>query len=100
MTIRCWLKSSPRFALGSTPWGAYPGATLTNIQSGRGFVHNTSMIERIEKTICRYPVTGFPKLPYFPTHKTSHTVGRRLAAFEPTQSWLKLPGVVAAAIRG
>ena len=87
------------FALGSTPWGAYPGATLTNIQSGRGFVHNTSMIERIEKTICRYPVTGFPKLPYFPTHKTSHTVGRRLAAFEPSQSWLKLPGVVAAAIR-
>lgn len=87
------------FALGSTPWGAYPGATLTNIQSGRGFVHNTSMIEKIEKTICRYPVTGFPKLPYFPTHRTSHTVGRKLCAFEPSQSWLKLPGVVAAAMR-
>jgi aldehyde dehydrogenase (NAD(P)+) len=87
------------FALGSTPWGAYPGATLTNIQSGKGFVHNTSMLERVEKTVCRYPVTGFPKLPYFPTHKTSHVVGRKLVAFEPSQSWLKLPGIVTAALR-
>ena len=87
------------FALGSTPWGAYPGATLTNIQSGRGFVHNTSMVEKIEKTICRYPVTGFPKLPYFPTHRSSHLLGRKLVGFEPSQSWFKLPGVVASAMR-
>jgi aldehyde dehydrogenase (NAD(P)+) len=87
------------FALGATPWGAYPGATLTNIQSGRGWVHNTSMLEKVEKVVCRYPITGFPKLPYFPTHRSAHTLGRKLTAFEPGQSWLKLPGVVATAIR-
>ena len=88
------------FVLGTAPWGAHPGSTLTNIQSGRGFVHNTSMIEKIEKCICRYPVTGFPKLPYFPTHKSAHVLGRKLVAFEPSQSWLKLPGIVASALQG
>jgi aldehyde dehydrogenase family protein len=88
------------FVLGGTPWGAHPGSTLTNIQSGRGFVHNTSMLERVEKCICRYPVTGFPKLPYFPTHKNAHVLGKKLAAFEPSQSWLQLPGIVGAALKG
>ena len=88
------------FVLGTTSWGAYPGSTLTNIQSGRGFVHNNSMIDRNEKCICRYPVTGFPKLPYFPTHKNAHVVARKLVEFEPSQSWLKLPGIVGAALKG
>jgi aldehyde dehydrogenase (NAD(P)+) len=88
------------FVLGTTPWGAYPGATLTNIQSGRGFVHNTSMLEKVEKCVCRYPVTGFPKLPYFPTHRNAHVLGKKLAAFEPSQSWAALPGIVGAALRG
>jgi hypothetical protein len=90
------------FVLGGTPWGAHPGSTLTNIQSGRGFVHNTSILEKIEKCVCRYPVTGFPnpKLPYFPTHKNAHVLGRKLAAFEPSQSWLQLPGIVGSAMKG
>jgi hypothetical protein len=88
------------FVLGGTPWGAYPGATLTNIQSGRGFVHNTSMLEKIEKCVCRYPVTGFPKLPYFPTHKNAHVLGAKLSAFEPSQSWAQLPGIVGSALKG
>jgi aldehyde dehydrogenase (NAD(P)+) len=88
------------FVLGTTSWGAYPGSTLTNIQSGRGFVHNTSMVDHIEKCICRYPVTGFPKLPYFPTHRNAHVLGKKLVEFEPSQSWLKLPGIVGAALKG
>lgn len=90
------------FVLGTTPWGAYPGATLTNIQSGRGFVHNTSMLEKVEKAVVRYPVTGFPnpKLPYFPTHKNAHNLGHKLTEFEPSQSWGKFPAVVAAALKG
>ena len=88
------------FALGTTPWGAYPGATLTNIQSGRGFVHNTLMIEDIEKCVLRYPATAFPKPPYFPTHKTAHVLGRRVTFFEEAPSLLKLPAVVVAALGG
>lgn len=88
------------FVLGTTPWGAYPGSTLTNIQSGKGFVHNTSMIEHIEKCVVRYPVTGFPKLPYFPTHKTGAALSRRVTFLEEDSSWLRFPGILAAGLRG
>jgi aldehyde dehydrogenase (NAD(P)+) len=88
------------FALGTTPWGAHPGSTLADIQSGRGWVHNTSMIERIEKSVVRHPLTASPKPPYFPSHRTSHVVGRRATFFEERQSWLRLPGLVAAGLRG
>jgi aldehyde dehydrogenase (NAD(P)+) len=88
------------FAFGTTPWGAFPGATLGEIQSGRGFVHNTRMIEGIEKCVLRHPAVTFPKPPYFPTHRTGHTLGRRLTALESGGGWASVPGVVAAAVRG
>ena len=88
------------FALGATPWGAYPGSTLADIKSGRGFVHNTSMLENIEKCVLRYPTTAFPKPPYFSTHKTANTLGRRVTLFEDHPSFLGLPGIIAAALRG
>ncbi|MBS2023141.1 MAG: aldehyde dehydrogenase, partial [Deltaproteobacteria bacterium] len=88
------------FALGNTPWGAYPGSTLTNIQSGRGFVHNTSMFERIEKCVIRHPAIGFPKPPHFSSHRTANVLGRRLTYMEEDSSWLHLPGIIAAALRG
>jgi hypothetical protein len=46
------------------PWGAYPGSTPEDIQSGSGFVHNTSMLEGVEKTVLRAPLTTFPKPAY------------------------------------
>ena len=88
------------FTAGTTPWGAHPGATLANIQSGRGWVHNTFMLEQVEKVVVRYPVTGFPKPPYFPTHKTTHVLGRRVTFLEENASWLKFPGVVMAGLGG
>jgi aldehyde dehydrogenase (NAD(P)+) len=81
------------------PWGAYPGAPLTDIQSGRGFVHNTRMLEHVEKLVMRGPAWSALKLPYFPSHRTAHVLGRRLAELETDGSWLRLPGLVAAAAR-
>ncbi|MGH7535608.1 MAG: aldehyde dehydrogenase family protein, partial [Gemmatimonadales bacterium] len=37
------------FAFGTPPWGAHPGSTQSDIQSGTGWVHNTPMLEGIEK---------------------------------------------------
>ena len=37
------------YALGSTTWGAYPGHTLNDIQSGIGVVHNTFMFDKPQK---------------------------------------------------
>jgi len=88
------------FGLANPPWGAYPGSTPQDIQSGQGWVHNTAMLEGIEKVVARFPFMSFPKLPYFPSHRTVNVMMRRFTALEENGSWLKLPGVVAAAIRG
>ncbi|HXN00741.1 MAG TPA: aldehyde dehydrogenase, partial [Candidatus Dormibacteraeota bacterium] len=87
------------FALG-TPWGGHPTSTATDIQSGHGFVHNVAMLEGVEKTVVRHPLTVFPKPAHFPSHRTADRVGRRLVAREETGGALELLQVVAAAVRG
>jgi acyl-CoA reductase-like NAD-dependent aldehyde dehydrogenase len=87
------------YASGTGPWGAYPGSPLTDIQSGRGFVHNTRMLEKVEKLVLRGPASSPLKLPYFPTHRSAHLLGRRLSTLEVDGSWAKLPGVIGAALR-
>ena len=88
------------FGLGSAPWGGAPDAPLTDIQSGRGWVHNTFMLEDIEKCVARAPITMFPKPVWFPGHKSVHEIGRRLVNLERTGSWLGFPGVALNALRG
>ncbi len=97
VSVNCW--AGYGFGFGTSPWGAYPGSPLTDIQSGRGFVHNALMLERVEKTVVRHPAVTFPKPPYFPSHRTAHTLGRALTAFE-ARGLSALPRVVAAAVRG
>ena len=88
------------FAIGSAPWGAFPGHTLEDIGSGVGFVHNTSMLEGIEKCVMRQPAWNMPKPVYFPSHRTAHLVGRRLVGLESGGGWGAVPGVAAAAVLG
>jgi hypothetical protein len=88
------------YALGTTPWGGHPSATLANVQSGLGWVHNTVMLEAIEKCVIRAPLKPMPKQIYFPSHKTLDQVGRRLVDFEGAPSWLKVPGLAVAALSG
>ncbi len=98
ITVNSW--TGLLFAFGTPPWGAYPGSTPANIQSGTGWVHNTSMLENVEKAVLRHPLTIVPKPATFPTHRTAHTVLRRLTSLERDASWARVPGVVAAAMRG
>ena len=88
------------FVFGTPPWGAWPGSTATDIQSGTGWVHNTPMLENIEKVVARFPLTAFPKPVYFPSHKTAHILMRKLVALEETGGWMRVPAVVFAAARG
>lgn len=88
------------FVGATAPWGAYPGATPDDIQSGTGFVHNTPMLEGIEKAVIRAPLTSFPKPAFLPSHRTAHTVMKRMVAMEEKASWAKVPGIVWAAMRG
>ena len=88
------------FGFGQPPWGAYPGSTLKDIQSGRGWVHNTAMLEGIEKVVFSHPLTTFPKPVYFPSHRTAHKMMQKLTAMEEHASWTKVPAVVFAAMQG
>jgi acyl-CoA reductase-like NAD-dependent aldehyde dehydrogenase len=98
VAVNAW--SGLSFAFSSPPWGAYPGSTPEDIQSGTGFVHNTAMLSGIEKVVLRHPLTVRPKPITFPSHRTAHRLGRKLAELEARPSWGRVAGVVGTAMRG
>jgi aldehyde dehydrogenase (NAD(P)+) len=98
VTVNSW--TGFLFAFASPPWGAYPGSTPADIQSGTGWVHNSAMLEGLEKAVLRHPLTIMPKPATFPSHRTAHTLLRRLTFLEERASWARVPGVVGAAMRG
>jgi len=100
------------FLLTQCSWGAFPGHTPNDIQSGIGVVHNSLLFDRPEKTVVRAPFYPFPrglghgqaailpKPPWFVTNKKAHEVARKLTYFEADPSPLKLPGIFISALRG
>lgn len=86
--------------LGSTPWGGHQSATLEDIQSGLGWVHNTYMLEGIEKCVMRAPFTIFPTPVWFVDQRRGHEVGPKLVKLLENQSWLRLPTLLWSAVRG
>ncbi len=88
------------YALVSLPWGGHPSASAQDIQSGLGWVHNTFMLEDIEKAVIRAPLTNLPVPPWVPGHRSMRELARRLVEFELGPSWLKVPGIAATALRG
>src|SRR5205807_1723004 len=88
------------YATVSPPWGGHPSATLDNIQSGLGWVHNTYLLGGIEKSIVRGPTVLAPKPAWYYDNRQCDVIGRRLAAFESRPRVLSLPPLVLAALRG
>jgi len=88
------------YGLVVTPWGAYPGHTAADIQSGTGWVHNTLMFSRLRKAVVRAPFRAFPKPAWFVTHRTAGKLTSRLVRFEAAPSPAKLPGILGLALRG
>ena len=86
------------------PWGAhgraYAGSSSKDIQSGNGFVHNTNMLEGIEKSVLRAPLFAFPKPAWFASHKKAKVVTQKLVAMEENASWASVPGIIMAAMQG
>ena len=100
------------FLLARASWGAYPGGTPEDIQSGVGVVHNACLFDRPQKTVVRAPFRPFPaglahgslhlspKPPWFVTNRTAKTTARRLTEFAARPSPEKLPGIFYSALRG
>ncbi len=99
------------FLLTETSWGAYPGHTVDDVQSGIGTVHNTMMFDHPEKTVLYGPFHPFPDgifagqfgllpvPPWFVSHKSANKVAEQLFRFEANPSWLKIPGIVYHALK-
>ena len=89
------------FFLRAAPHGGVTSpSTLKNVQGGLGWVHNTFMLEGIEKVVLRGPLTVFPKPPWFVTSKTAHEIAPKLVELEFEPSVLKVPAIAIAALRG
>jgi len=98
VTVNHW--AAIGYGLVVTPWGAFPGHTRQDIQSGTGIVHNTLMFSRPQKTVVRAPFKVWPKPVWFATHRTAHKITPKLVGFEAAPSFAKLPGIFSLALRG
>jgi len=108
--VNVW--SGGGFLLPQAAWGAFPGHTRTDIQSGSGVVHNALLFDRPQKTVFRGPFAPFPralasgerhlavKPPWFVTNRTAAVTAERLTRFAADPSPLKLPALFASALRG
>lgn len=93
-----------------TPWGAYPGHTLDDIQSGIGVVHNSYLLQGTEKSVVRAPFAPFPrsfltgelsllpKPPWFVTNRRQDEIGRALCDFEVSRSPARAARIAALAM--
>ena len=93
-------------------WGAFPGHTLDDVQSGVGVVHNALLLDHVERTIVTGPfrpsprsllhgeTSISPKPPWFTTNKTAARTGRLLSDFAARPRWRALPAIFASALRG
>ncbi|MEM1448646.1 MAG: aldehyde dehydrogenase family protein [Planctomycetota bacterium] len=96
VSTNMWAAAS--FVLGSTTWGAYPGHTLDDVQSGIGVVHNTYLLDRPKKTVLRAPFRMIPEPPWFHTNRNGHRVARRLTELTAKVTALRLARTLAAAV--
>lgn len=100
------------FLSAQVPWGAFPGHTPKDVGSGIGFVHNSFMFDRPERTVVTAPfrpfprnllsggITLLPRPPWFITNKRQTQIGRVLTRFQHRPSFLKIPAIFYHALLG
>jgi aldehyde dehydrogenase (NAD(P)+) len=87
------------FATGLTPWGAAPGSSPTDIQSGVGFVHEPLLLRNAAKSVVHGPWRPVPGHPFLIGHRTFAQLAERVSRFEARRTPWRLPGIAAAAVR-
>ncbi|MGB7819687.1 MAG: aldehyde dehydrogenase family protein [Ornithinibacter sp.] len=97
------------FLTANASWGAFPGHTLEDVQSGIGVVHNAFLLDDVERTVVRGPFRPFPrsalsgefalspKPPWFVSARSARTTGELLTRFAADPSWAKLPRIFGSA---
>ncbi|MFN2142293.1 MAG: aldehyde dehydrogenase family protein [Candidatus Promineifilaceae bacterium] len=82
----------------TTPWGAYPGNDIYDIESGTGVTCNTLMFHSPQKTVVRNPFMISPD-PMSLHSRTGKEISQKLVELQFKPSPWKLPGVLWSAIR-
>ncbi len=108
--INVW--SALGFLYAQAVWGAFPGHTLEDVQSGIGAVRNALGLVDSERTVAEGPfwpaprsflhgsLSLSPKPPWFVDNKTADVTVRRLASFTARPRWSAIPGIFISALRG
>lgn len=87
------------YGLVSTTWGAFPGHTPQDIQSGTGVVHNSFMLDHPQKSVVHAPFVMKPTPFWFPVHNNLDGLGQKMMSMEAEPGWGKLVGVALAAFK-
>lgn len=98
IAINCW--SGLNYGLVNATWGAFPGHPPTDIQSGKGVVHNGLLLDHPQKSVVRAPFVIAPTPAWFTDHRNNVALGSKMTRFEAAPSWLKVPGVAITAFKG
>jgi acyl-CoA reductase-like NAD-dependent aldehyde dehydrogenase len=96
VAVNLWAASA--YALNVCSWGAYPGHTDNDIQSGRGTVANTFMLRDPEKSVLRAPFRYRPRPAWFAGHTNSEPTLHPLAHVWANPSPATLTRTLAAAL--
>jgi len=74
IAINTW--TAFNFLTARLTWGGFPGATLADVSSGIGVVHNALLLDRVERSVARGPFRPFPR-----------SVGKGVFTILPTPPW-------------
>jgi acyl-CoA reductase-like NAD-dependent aldehyde dehydrogenase len=88
------------YATMCVPWGGFPGASLRDPQSGIGWVHNPYFLDCVEKSVMEGPLVAWPKPLWFPSHRQSQVLARRVVGICHRPALWKLCGLAGPALRG
>ena len=114
IAINAW--TAIAFLTPGCTWGAFPGATLDDVTSGIGVVHNSFLLDDVERSVVRGPFRPFPRAasltslvagdfsvlptpPWFVTARTGAEVSEGLTSFRTNKNPVRLLGTLAAAFR-
>jgi len=88
------------YVWGQTTWGAFPGHTSEDIQSGTGVVHNAFLFDKPERSIIYGPFRIWPKPAWFVNCRQAHKIFPKLLRMEAQPSVGKILGIMRSAITG
>ena len=116
ISINSWTAFA--FLTPTLTWGGYPGATLENVVSGIGVVHNALLLDGVERSVTRGPFRPFPrsipriirtmslskgsvlpKPPWFVDSRTGATVSEGFTRFRMDGNIARMAGTLVQAFR-